>query len=115
MGGVNLRRKDPYLARTLLDLSQTATIADSTKVAKAVLGELGRVGTLHKNQVEQAGERVKQIETAPAGMTDIELPPHISIDRGRVVKRVILPGKRVARRRLQAAFSHSLPSPRPLP
>ena len=34
IGGVNIAEKDPYLARTLLDLSQTATISDSMKLAK---------------------------------------------------------------------------------
>jgi hypothetical protein len=48
VGGVNLGVKDPYLARTLLDLSQTATINDSLKLGKDVLGELGRINTLHK-------------------------------------------------------------------
>ena len=43
IGGVNIGVKDPYLARTLLDLSQTATINDSLKVGKSVLGELGGI------------------------------------------------------------------------
>src|SRR5574340_119609 len=47
IGGVNLDVKDPYLAQTLLDLSQTATINDSLKLAKAVLGELGSINALH--------------------------------------------------------------------
>ena len=34
IGGVNLGVKDPILARTLLDLSQTATINDSLKLGK---------------------------------------------------------------------------------
>ena len=34
IGGVNLDVKDPVLARTLLDLSQTATINDSLKLGK---------------------------------------------------------------------------------
>ena len=41
IGGVNSAPRDPMLARTLLDLSQTATINDSLKLGKAVLGELG--------------------------------------------------------------------------
>ena len=45
IGGVNIGVKDPYLARTLLDLSQTATINDSLKVGKSVLGELGGINT----------------------------------------------------------------------
>jgi len=54
IGGVNIAGKDPYLARVLLDMSQTATIIDSMKLAKHVLGELGGINTLHGGQVEQA-------------------------------------------------------------
>lgn len=66
IGGVNLGVKDPYLARTLLDLSQTATINDSVKLAKAVLGELGHINTLHKAQVEQAGFAVLKAPDIPS-------------------------------------------------
>jgi N-acetylmuramoyl-L-alanine amidase len=66
VGGVNLGVKDPYLARTLLDLSQTATRSDSTKVASAVLGELGRIGRLHKASVEQAGFAVLKAPDIPS-------------------------------------------------
>jgi N-acetylmuramoyl-L-alanine amidase len=66
VGGVNLGVKDPYLARTLLDLSQTATINDSLKVGKDVLGELGRINTLHKAQVEQAGFAVLKAPDIPS-------------------------------------------------
>jgi hypothetical protein len=55
IGGVNLGVKDPHLARTLLDLSQTATLNDSLKLGKAVLGEIGGINELHKGHVEQAG------------------------------------------------------------
>ena len=53
VGGVNIDVKDPMLARTLLDLSQTATINDSLKLGKAVLNELGGINRLHKASVEQ--------------------------------------------------------------
>jgi N-acetylmuramoyl-L-alanine amidase len=66
VGGVNLGAKDPYLARTLLDLSQTATIYDSLKLGKDVLGELGRINTLHKGQVEQAGFAVLKAPDIPS-------------------------------------------------
>jgi N-acetylmuramoyl-L-alanine amidase len=66
IGGVNIGVKDPYLARTLLDLSQTATINDSLKLGRAVLGELGRVNTLHKGQVEQAGFAVLKAPDIPS-------------------------------------------------
>ena len=41
IGGVNLDAKDPVLARTLLDLSQTAQINDSLKVGRQVLQGIG--------------------------------------------------------------------------
>lgn len=66
IGGVSLDDKDPYLARTLLDLSQTATINDSLKLGKAVLGNIGRVNTLHKGSVEQAGFAVLKSPDIPS-------------------------------------------------
>jgi len=66
IGGVNLDVKNPHLARTLLDLSQTATLNDSLKLGRAVLGELGGVNTLHKGQVEQAGFAVLKAPDIPS-------------------------------------------------
>ena len=66
VGGVNLAGNDPYLARTLLDLSLTATINDSMKLGKNVLGELGRINTLHKGEVEQAGFAVLKAPDIPS-------------------------------------------------
>jgi N-acetylmuramoyl-L-alanine amidase len=66
IGGVNLGVKDPHLARTLLDLSQTATLNDSLKLGKAVLGEIGGINTLHKGHVEQAGFAVLKAPDIPS-------------------------------------------------
>ncbi len=66
IGGVNLDVPDPFLKQTLLDLSQTATINDSLKLAKAVLGEVGTINKLHKNQVEQAGFAVLKSPDIPS-------------------------------------------------
>lgn len=66
IGGVNLDVPDPYLKQTLLDLSQTATIIDSIKLAKAVLGEVGGINKLHKNHVEQAGFAVLKSPDIPS-------------------------------------------------
>jgi N-acetylmuramoyl-L-alanine amidase len=66
IGGVNLSVKDPYLARTLLDLSQTATINDSMKLAKHVLNELGDINDLHRGRVEQAGFAVLKSPEIPS-------------------------------------------------
>ncbi len=66
IGGVNLDVPDPFLKQTLLDLSQTATINDSLKLAKAVLGEVGNINKLHKNHVEQAGFAVLKSPDIPS-------------------------------------------------
>lgn len=66
IGGVSLNVKDPVLARTLLDLSQTATINDSLKLGKAVLGQIGNINKLHKNHVEQAGFAVLKSPDIPS-------------------------------------------------
>jgi len=66
IGGVNLDVKDRYLAMTLADLSLTAQINDSMKLAKAVLSELGGVNALHKRHVEQAGFAVLKAPDIPS-------------------------------------------------
>jgi len=66
IGGVNIDVKDRYLAQTLLDLSQTATIQDSLKLGRSVLAELGGINTLHKAQVEQAGFAVLKAPDIPS-------------------------------------------------
>lgn len=66
IGGANFAVKDKHLARTLLDLSQTATINDSLKLGKDVLGELGRINTLHRGRVEQAGFAVLKAPDIPS-------------------------------------------------
>jgi N-acetylmuramoyl-L-alanine amidase len=66
IGGVNLDVADPYLKQTLLDLSQTATINDSLKLARAVLDNLGKINTLHKGTVEQAGFAVLKSPDIPS-------------------------------------------------
>jgi N-acetylmuramoyl-L-alanine amidase len=66
VGGVNIAVKDPYLARTLLDLSQTATISDSLKLAKQVLHQLGDINNLHRGRVEQAGFAVLKAPDIPS-------------------------------------------------
>ncbi|MCE1240322.1 MAG: N-acetylmuramoyl-L-alanine amidase [Azonexaceae bacterium] len=71
IGGVNLAQtKDMFLARTLLDLSQTATINDSMKLGKYLLGELGAINTLHKESVEQAGFAVLKAPDIPSALIE---------------------------------------------
>jgi N-acetylmuramoyl-L-alanine amidase len=66
IGGVSLDDKDPLLARTLLDLSQTATINDSLKLGKAVLTQIGAINTLHTSRVEQAAFAVLKSPDIPS-------------------------------------------------
>lgn len=66
IGGVSINVQDPHLARTLLDLSQTATINDSLKLGKAVLGHIGGINKLHKPHVEQAGFAVLKAPDIPS-------------------------------------------------
>jgi N-acetylmuramoyl-L-alanine amidase len=65
-GGVKLHDKDEVLAQVLLDLSQTATIDASFLLADRVLGELGRLGPLHKEAVQQAGFLVLKSPDIPS-------------------------------------------------
>ncbi|MFC4160965.1 N-acetylmuramoyl-L-alanine amidase [Chitinimonas lacunae] len=66
IGGVRLNIKDPHLAQTLFDLTQTATINDSLKFGRAVLSSLGEINRLHKSQVEQAGFAVLKAPDIPS-------------------------------------------------
>jgi N-acetylmuramoyl-L-alanine amidase len=66
IGGVNLDSRDPVLARTLLDLSQTAQITDSLKVGRNVLEGIGTINALHKSSVEQAGFAVLKAPDIPS-------------------------------------------------
>ncbi|MBS1142259.1 MAG: Cell wall hydrolase/autolysin [Proteobacteria bacterium] len=70
IGGVNIGSKDLFLARTLLDLSQTGTINDSLKLGKYLLGELGSINTLHKAHVEQAGFAVLKAPDIPSALIE---------------------------------------------
>jgi N-acetylmuramoyl-L-alanine amidase len=66
IGGVNLDTKDRYLAQTLLDLSQTATIDYSLRLGNSVLKKLAAVNSLHKPQVEQASFAVLKAPDIPS-------------------------------------------------
>jgi N-acetylmuramoyl-L-alanine amidase len=66
IGGVNLNVSDPILKQTLLDLSQTATINESLRLGRSVLGEFGRINRLHRKQVEQAGFAVLKAPDIPS-------------------------------------------------
>ena len=66
VGGVNVNSKDAVVASTLFDMSTTAQIRDSLKLGGEVLGQIGRVGKLHKGSVEQAGFAVLKAPDIPS-------------------------------------------------
>jgi N-acetylmuramoyl-L-alanine amidase len=67
IGGVNLAQtQDRQLASVLFDLSTTAQINDSMKLAKAVLTEIGGINRLHRGAVEQAGFAVLKAPDIPS-------------------------------------------------
>ncbi|MBA3508356.1 MAG: N-acetylmuramoyl-L-alanine amidase [Betaproteobacteria bacterium] len=66
IGGVDLDRRDRLLARTLLDLSQTAQISDSLRVGRHVLDNIGTHNALHKATVEQASFAVLKAPDIPS-------------------------------------------------
>lgn len=66
IGGVNIKAKDASVARALLDMSTTAQIKDSLRIGGEVLGQIGKVGKLHKPRVEQAGFAVLKAPDIPS-------------------------------------------------
>ncbi len=70
VGGVNIQVRDQALRQTLLDMSTTAQINDSLQLGGAMLGEIGRVGKLHKPRVEQAGFAVLKAPDIPSVLVE---------------------------------------------
>jgi N-acetylmuramoyl-L-alanine amidase len=67
VGGINVAAvKDEQVMRAMLDMSTAAQIKDSLKLGNEVLAPLGRVGRLHKRQVEQAGFAVLKAPDVPS-------------------------------------------------
>ncbi len=66
VGGVNIKSKDAAVLRAMLDMSTTAQIRDSLKLGSEVLGQIGKVGKLHKASVEQAGFAVLKAPDIPS-------------------------------------------------
>ena len=67
VGGVNVGKvRDPQVLQAMLDMSTTAQIKDSIRLGSEVLTRIGRVGKLHKGQVEQAGFAVLKAPDIPS-------------------------------------------------
>ena len=70
VGGVNIKAKDSQVMKALLDMSTTAQINDSLKLGGAMLGEVARVGKLHKPRVEQASFAVLKAPDIPSVLVE---------------------------------------------
>ncbi len=66
VGGVTLDDKDEVLASVLLDLSQSAALSASLDVGAKVIGELARLGKVHRRTVQQAGFLVLKSPDMPS-------------------------------------------------
>lgn len=66
VGGVTLTDKDDMLASVLLDLSQSATLDASNRVAESVFASMRDVGRTHKNRVEAANFMVLKSPDVPS-------------------------------------------------
>ena len=66
VGGINLTNKDIVVQKTLLDMSTDAQINFSLKLGSEFLGQMKKVGTLHKARVEQAGFAVLKAPDIPS-------------------------------------------------
>ncbi len=70
VGGVSLDDKDDVLASVLLDLAQTGTLAASTRAARLVRREMGRIGPLHTNRVQNAAFVVLKSPDIPSMLVE---------------------------------------------
>jgi N-acetylmuramoyl-L-alanine amidase len=70
VGGVSLDDKDDVLASVLLDLAQTGTLTASMRAARTVHNEMGKIGTLHGNKVQNAGFMVLKSPDIPSMLVE---------------------------------------------
>ncbi|WP_428239675.1 N-acetylmuramoyl-L-alanine amidase [Gynuella sp.] len=66
VGGVSLEGKEEVLKSVLVDLSMSATLSSSIALGHGVLRNLGKMTTLHKTSVEQAGFAVLKSPDVPS-------------------------------------------------
>jgi N-acetylmuramoyl-L-alanine amidase len=70
VGGLNIKTQDTAVQRALLDMSTTAQINDSLKLGSEMLGQIRRIGKLHKPRVEQAGFAVLKAPDIPSVLVE---------------------------------------------
>ena len=70
IGGLNIAGKDIEVQRALFDMSTSAQIKDSLKLGSDMLGEISRIGKLHKPRVEQAAFAVLKAPDIPSVLVE---------------------------------------------
>ncbi len=70
VGGVSLDDKDDILASVLLDLAQTGTLAASMRAAALVHRQMGKIGKLHGDHVQNAGFMVLKSPDIPSMLVE---------------------------------------------
>ena len=70
IGGLNVKVKDAEAQNAILDMSTTRQITDSLALGGTLLGEMGRVGKLHKGSVEQASFAVLKAPDIPSVLVE---------------------------------------------
>jgi N-acetylmuramoyl-L-alanine amidase len=70
VGGIELHGKDDDLAKVLIDLSQDATMEASFDIGERVLRAMGKVNTLQKRAVQQAGFAVLKAPDIPSVLVE---------------------------------------------
>jgi N-acetylmuramoyl-L-alanine amidase len=70
MGGESRAQDGDLLATVLMDMTQNATIEQSSEAAGLVLAHLGRLGTVHKDYVQKAGFVVLESPDVPSVLVE---------------------------------------------
>jgi N-acetylmuramoyl-L-alanine amidase len=70
VGGVNIKSNDASVHRALVEMSTAAQIKDSLILGGAMLGEVKKIGKLHKPRVEQAGFAVLKAPDIPSVLVE---------------------------------------------
>jgi len=70
IGGLNLQVQDRHIAKVLLELTTSAQIEDSQRLAVIILSEMKQIGRLHKPHVERAGFAVLKAPDIPSVLVE---------------------------------------------
>lgn len=70
IGGIDINSRNYQVAKVLLDMSTTAKINASLKMARPTLGKMGELVHLHSKQVQQAGFAVLKSPSIPSMLVE---------------------------------------------